>query len=199
MLSTAKLQCPKGMLIVAMFTPISLSGLLHAQSGEQLTPPVAMPLQSQTAMDQMQAARDIASARLAKFDNLDFNVFSNQDWQHLKESHAKDIKVYWPDGHVEQGLEQHIASLKKLFVFAPDTRIKYHPVRMGTGEWTSVVGIMQGTFTKPMTMPNGKVVQPTGNAFTLPMCTVGHWKNGTMDAEYLFWDNATYYKELGAQ
>lgn len=29
------------------------------------------------------------------------------------------------------------------------------------------------------------------------MCTVGHWKNGTMDEEYLCWDNATYAKQLG--
>ena len=29
------------------------------------------------------------------------------------------------------------------------------------------------------------------------MCTVGHWKNGVMDAEYLFWDNLTYMKQIG--
>jgi hypothetical protein len=29
------------------------------------------------------------------------------------------------------------------------------------------------------------------------MCTVGHWKNGVMDEEYLFWDNLTYLKQIG--
>jgi hypothetical protein len=29
------------------------------------------------------------------------------------------------------------------------------------------------------------------------MCTVGHWKNGVMDEEYLFWDNQTYMKQIG--
>jgi len=39
---------------------------------------------------------------------------------------------------------------------------------------------MEGTFTKLMTMPDGRVVQPTGKAFKIRMDTVGHWKNGVM-------------------
>jgi len=26
---------------------------------------------------------------------------------------------------------------------------------------------------------------------------VSHWKDGVMDFEYLFWDNATYNRQLG--
>jgi hypothetical protein len=30
------------------------------------------------------------------------------------------------------------------------------------------------------------------------MCTVGRWNtDGTMDEEWLFWDNASYMKQLG--
>jgi len=29
------------------------------------------------------------------------------------------------------------------------------------------------------------------------MCTVGHWKNGVMDEEYLFWDNLDFTKQIG--
>ena len=163
-----------------------------------IDPSVAMPLDSpQTAVEQYKAARKIAEANLANADDLDFNVFSNGRWDDLKKSHSKDIKVYWPDGHVEVGIDKHIESLKYYFTYAPDTRIKFHPVRLGVGEWTSWIGVMQGTFTKPMTLPDGHVIQPTGKAFSLPMCTVGHWKNGTMDAEYLFWDTGIYMKELG--
>ena len=35
---------------------------------------------------------------LKVFDTLDFDVFSNQKWDRLGESHAKDIAVTWPDG-----------------------------------------------------------------------------------------------------
>jgi hypothetical protein len=32
-----------------------------------------------------------------------------------------------------------------------------------------------------MPVGDGKTIPPTGNAFRLIMCTVGHWNNGTME------------------
>ena len=141
--------------------------------------------------------RATVKKNLETFDELDFVVFSNQEWTRLHESHSKDVKVNWPDGHYTTGIERHIADLKALFVYAPDTSIKVHPVKFGSGEYTSVIGLMTGTFTKPMPVGGGKFIQPTGKKFSLPMCTVGHWKDGVMIEEWLFWDNATYMKQIG--
>jgi hypothetical protein len=147
----------------------------------------------------MTAGNATLTKNLATFDTLDYTVFSNQQWVRLHESHANDIKVYWPDGHFTTGLEQHIKDLSAMFVYAPDTRIKQHPVRFGSanGEWTAVTGVFEGTFTKPMPAGNGKFIQPTGKAFKMPMCTIGHWKDGVMVEEYLFWDNMTYMNQIG--
>lgn len=142
-------------------------------------------------------AEKIAKAHLATFDALDFDVFTNQKWDRLKESHSADVAVHWPDGHVTHGIDRHIADLKAMFVYAPDTRIQEHPVKLADGEWTSVIGVMQGTFTRPMPTGDGKFIPPTGKAFKLIMCTVGHWKNGTMNEEYLFWDNQSYMSQIG--
>jgi len=131
------------------------------------------------------------------FDELDFVVFTNQEWTRLHESHSKDVKVNWPDGHSTNGIEKHIEDLKALFEYAPDTNIKVHPVKFGSGEWTSVIGVMAGTFTKPMPIGDGKFIQPTGKKFSINMCTVGHWKDGVMIEEWLFWDSATYMKQMG--
>jgi hypothetical protein len=30
-----------------------------------------------------------------------------------------------------------------------------------------------------------------------PIDTIGHWKNGTMDHEWLFWDNQDFMNQLG--
>jgi hypothetical protein len=85
-----------------------------------------------------------------------------------------------------------------MFTYAPDTRIKVHPVKVGQGEWTAVMGVMEGTFTQPMQLADGTVVQPNGKTFKLPMATIGHWtKDGVMSEEYLFWDNQSYMKQLG--
>jgi hypothetical protein len=111
-----------------------------------------------TELARYKQAEAIGKAHIAKFDRLDVDAFTNQKWDLFKESHSAD------------------------------TRIQEHPVKIANGEWTSDIGIMEGTFTEPM---------PTGKAFKLTMSTVGHWKNGTMDAEYLFWDNQTFMKQIG--
>ena len=134
---------------------------------------------------------------LQKFDTLDYTVFSNQQWIRLHESHAKDIKVNWPDGHFTIGIEKHISDLKYMFIYAPDTKIKEHPIRFGAGNMTCVTGIMTGTFTQPMPIGDGKFIQPTGKSFSLPMCTVGIWKDGVMIEEYLFWDNQSVMYRVG--
>jgi hypothetical protein len=84
-----------------------------------------------------------------------------------------------------------------MFVYAPDTNIAVHPVKIGSDDWTSVIGIMTGTFSEPMSTGDGKSVPPTGKKFNIPMCTVGHWKDGVMIEEWLFWDNMTYLKQIG--
>jgi hypothetical protein len=136
---------------------------------------------------------------IAIFDDLDFNVFTNQKWGELARSHAEDIVVHWPDGHQTKGMEKHIEDLSAMFVYAPDNRIRVHPVKFGSGDWTCVIGVMEGTFTKPMPIGDGKTIPPTGKSYKLPMCTVGHWKDGVMDEEYLFWDNQTFMKQIGLE
>lgn len=140
----------------------------------------------------------LTAKNLATFDDLDYNVFSNRRWSDLRKSHAHDILVHWPDGHVTQGLEQHAKDLEAMFVYAPDTRIKHHPIKIAAGEWTAVMGVMEGTFTEPMPRPDGTTIPPTGKAFKIPMVTLGRWnKDGLMVEEYLFWDNQTFMNQIG--
>ncbi len=143
------------------------------------------------------AAEALVKHRIVIFDTLDFDVYTHQKWDRMKESHAKDILVHYPDGHTTKGLDQHIDELKPMFVFAPDTRIETHPVKFGSDDWTSVIGVLEGTFTKPMPIGDGKTIEPTGKKFKLEMVTIGHWKNGLMDEEWLFWDNLSFMKQIG--
>jgi hypothetical protein len=146
-------------------------------------------------------AKATLQSDITTFSTLDFVVFSHQQWTRLHESHSKDVVVNWPDGHKTHGIKKHIEDLKALFVYAPDTRIEEHPIKFGASdgdkEWTCVTGIMLGTFTKKMPIGGGKFIEPTGKKFAVPMCTVGHWKNGVMVEEWLYWDNQTYMKQIG--
>lgn len=140
----------------------------------------------------------LTEMRLVRFDSLDFEFYSNQDWKNFNISHDDNIKVYYPDGNITTGLNpQHIDMLTPMFEFAPDTKIKNHPVKFGSGDWTCVIGEMEGTFSKPMSIGNGKIIPPTNKKFKLSMATIGHWKEGKMIEEYLFWDNQSFMKQIG--
>jgi hypothetical protein len=151
----------------------------------------------QQQLKQLTAADALVQKHLKTFDTLDFTVFSGQQWARFHESHGKGIKVFWPDGHITTGLAKHIEDMKALFVYAPDTRIKQHPIRFGSGNFTAVTGVFEGTFTKPMPIGNGKFIQPTGKKFNIPMATIGIWKDGVMIEEHLFWDNKAYLDQIG--
>ncbi len=137
-------------------------------------------------------------ANLETFDALDFEVFSRQDWARLGESHARNIRVHFPDGHYTDGIDKHIADMAAWFQWAPDLRVDAHPLRLAKDNLTAVMGVLKGTFSKPM--PNGKggTIAPTGKAFAIDMATVGIWnRQGTMDEEFFFWDNQTFYTKMG--
>ena len=79
--------------------------------------------------------------RLRRFDSLDFQFYSNQQWDSLAISHDENIKVYYPDGTTSTGLfPQHIDLIKGQFVFAPDTKIISHPVKFFEDQLLFYVG-----------------------------------------------------------
>lgn len=182
----------RGVTVCLAMTAVSIFGLgaepaVAQEQFEHPRFPAPPPEQQAPAVEQ----------RLKVFDALDFDVFSNQKWNRLGESHADDIIVTWPDGHETQGIQKHIEDLKALFVWCPDINIKVHPIRFGSGGWTAVTSVMTGTFSKPMPVANGASVPPTGKRFAVGMVTLGHWKNGKMDHEWLIWDNQEFLKQIG--
>ena len=182
---------------LALGVGLALGGLAAAQAAEQDHWPASKNGQ---AVPKVAGTPAELSKNLANFDDLDFRVYTGQQWENLHKSHGQDIVVHYPDGHTTKGIPDHIKELQFMWTWAPDNRITEHPVRFGTADaqWTAVMGFLDGTFTKPMVLADGTVIQPTGKAYHLPMATLGHWnKQGTMDEEYLFWDNATLLKQIG--
>ncbi len=188
------LQTIKMFAVILLVASVSLLAQSHSKvSGKKQAEVDSL----KNVIKELTANDKLIAQYLEKFDTLDFVVFSKQQWVRLHESHAKDIIVYWPDGHMTQGIEQHIKDLQSMFVFAPDTRITEHPIKFGNKNFTAVTGVFEGTFTKPMPIGDGKFIQPTGKAVKMPMATIGIWKDGVMVEEHLFWDNQTYMNQLG--
>lgn len=114
----------RGALVLA--ATLSLSAAAQAQTVSPWLNP-ATPAPAPEVQD------PAVEKNLKVFDTLDFDVFSNQKWDRLSESHAEDIVVTWPDGHETKGIEKHIEDLKAMFVFAPDIKISEHPICFGSG------------------------------------------------------------------
>jgi SnoaL-like polyketide cyclase len=68
----------------------------------------------------------------------------------------------------------------------PDHVIVYWPERQFTG-----------TFTGPLELPDGTVIQPTGKSFDVFFSTTARWRNGKIVEEYLFYDSATLMQQIG--
>lgn len=155
-----------------------------AQTGEELPWPTGLTRQE--------------FRNLKTFDELDFVVYTRQQWHRLGESHAENIRVHWADGHYTDGIEQHLADLKGQFVWAPNTRIDKHPIRIAKGSLTAVTGVLRGTFSAPMPDGQGGHIPPTGKSFAVNMTTIGIWnRRGVMSEEFLFMDSGTFNRQIG--
>ena len=152
----------------------------------------------ESELKQFRDDKAMTDKRLAAFDVLDFDQYTHQKWAEMSANHTDDVKVYYPDGSTSTGLApEHVDKMKPQFVFAPDTSIKVHPIKFGTGEWTAVVGEMEGTFSQPIPLGNGQSIPPTGKRFKIPMVTISHWKGEKMDSEYLYWNNELFNQQIG--
>ncbi len=150
------------------------------------------------AVESSQKEHDQVQAHLKRFDQLDFEAYSERkNMQLFREIHCPDVKVVFPDGRTTQGIDPHVADINGLFNGTPDSRITAHPIAFGSGEWTVTTGVMEATFSEPMKLPDGKSIAPTGKKVKMPMATIAKWKNGCIAEEHLFWDNAEYMKQLG--
>jgi hypothetical protein len=144
------------------------------------------------------AKGDQVQANLKRFDQLDFDAYSQrQNMKLFREIHCPDVKVAFPDGRTTEGIEQHVSDIDGLFNGTPDSRISAHPIAFGSGEWTVTTGVMEAAFSELMKLPDGKTIAPTRRKVKMPMATIAKWRNGCIAEEHLFWDNAEYLKQLG--
>lgn len=136
-------------------------------------------------------------SNLDRFDELDFKAFSKQDWELFNQIHSSDVLVVFPDGRETRGIEQHDKDIMAMFTYAPDTRVTSHPIKFGSGEWTASTGILEGTFSEPMSLSDGRTIPATGKSFNVTMVTIARWNESKIVEEYLFWDNAELIKQIG--
>src|SRR5690606_42099553 len=80
---------------------------------------------------------------LQGMDELDFIGWNNADWHGVfARYHTDDVYVDWQGQEPTRGLQEHIDALKAFVGSFGGTPpwIVSHPIGVGSGEWTCVVG-----------------------------------------------------------
>lgn len=104
---------------------------------------------------------------LSSMEELDFKGFNAADWHGVfARYHTDDVLVEVHGQPPTHGIEQHIEAVKGLVEsVGGGLQIMSHQIRFGSGEWTCVVGELEG-----------------GNK----MVTVARWRDGAIAEEYIW-------------
>lgn len=152
----------------------------------------------QKEVEAFKAEKALVAKNLELFDELDLKAFNNRDMKRIAEIHMPDVRVFNTNNTLTEGFDpKHKEELLWLFNSFSDFDIYEHPIGFGAGDWTAGVSKSRGTFDRPIKLPNGKVIQPTGKKFDVRIATIALWKDGRIVEEYLFWDNEDWMKQIG--
>ena len=177
--------------------PVALSLMVGtAHAGDTVAELKAKIAQLEAQVATYKAERAITAKNLKTFDDLDLVAFNNRDIELIEQIHAEDVKVYNPDGTITEPAAPHIEELQFLFDTF-DFKVAEHILQFGHGDWTAGISISEGKWIKPLTLPDGTVLQPTGKSVSLKIATIARWENGRIAEEYLFWDNADWNRQIG--
>lgn len=183
--------------ILISFTILAVS-LAGCANSTDVTRLQAKVNELQAIVDSHNTERDATAKHLDIFDTLDLVAFNNRDMKLIKQIHTEDVKVYNPDGTITHPMKPHAEELQFLFDTF-DFKVADHIVGFGYGEWTAGISISEGAWVKPITMPDGTVLQPTGKPVSLKIATIARWQNNRIIEEYLFWDNADWNRQIGLE
>ena len=127
------------------------------------------------------------------------DAFNTRDWGAVDAVHHPDM-VASITGLAEPiyGAEAHTAAMQQFLRSFPDMHVNTpYPIQFGSGDWITVVTNVTGTFTGEMTLPDGKVIPPTGKAFDLEFGQTTKWDGDRLIIISAFWDAALQAQQLG--
>jgi hypothetical protein len=103
-----------------------------------------------------------------------------------------------PRTHPTRGGPDHRAESERFRAAFPDNKVK-HPndILFGDDEYTAFLGRFTGTFTGPLELPDGTVIEPTGKSFEVVFSTIARWRDGKIVEEYLKYDNGSFMQQIG--
>jgi ketosteroid isomerase-like protein len=127
------------------------------------------------------------------------DAFNARDFAAVDAVHHPDMVAYIPgSAQAIHGSVAHAAAMQQLIRIFPDIHVVTpYAVQFGNGDWITVVTRATGTFKGEMSLPNGKVIAPTGKAFDVEFGQTTKWDGDRLTIISAFFDGAVQAKQLG--
>jgi len=125
--------------------------------------------------------------------------FNLRDEAYYEAAHHPDLVAYIM-GSTEplRGRKAHGAAMQGLYRAFPDIRVDNdYSIQFGSGDWTTVIARVSGTFTGELVRPDGTVIQGTGKFFEVALTTTARWEDDQMVEEWVFWDTQLMAEQIG--
>lgn len=127
------------------------------------------------------------------------DAFNSRDLATMKATHHPDMVAY-VTGSKEpvRGEPAHAKLMQGMFRSFPDVHVHNdpYPIQFGSDDWITVICRVTRTFTGEMTLPDGKVIAPTGKAFDVDFATIAKWDGDLLIEEHVFWDSALQAQQI---
>jgi predicted ester cyclase len=124
-------------------------------------------------------------------------AWNDRDLETLGQFHAENgVFIFTiPEGVDRAG---HLAEIEAFFTAFPDHMIELpHQLLFGQGDMIVALSRSSGTHLGPFTLPDGRVIPPTGKTITLELVTFARVENGQFVEEKLVFDNLSFLQQLG--
>ena len=128
------------------------------------------------------------------------DAFNNRDFEAMNAVHHPDMIAHVA-GNPEpiDGRSAHAAAMAEMFRMFPDVHVVNdpYPIQFGSGDWTTVITRVTGTFEGNMSLPDGSSIEATRQAFDLDFATTARWDGDLLVEEYVSWDTALQAQQIG--
>jgi steroid delta-isomerase-like uncharacterized protein len=129
-------------------------------------------------------------------DRLTATGVESHDVDSMVNLYADNAIVMTPDAGQLKGSKQ-IAQYWHQFVDAfPDSNYQYIS-KIEAGNKAVDEGYFIGTHSKPMTLPTGQTIPPTGNKVQVRSCEVATVENGKITEHHMYFDEVEFLRQLG--
>jgi SnoaL-like polyketide cyclase len=127
------------------------------------------------------------------------DAFNSRDVAGMDATHHADMIAHVGSAKPIKGRKAHAAFIQQMFRTFPDCHVHNdpYPIQFGSGDWITVITRSTGTFTGKMTLPDGKVIAPTGKAFDINFSTIAKWDGDEIIEEFVFWDSTLQAQQIG--